>query len=165
MTLPRPAGGPRKRWKDMIRQDIQSLDLHDWAIISLSRHAWYTAYTSSLLARQAAALAPTREVMCCVCERRFGRVSDRTRHKCLPERQRPVSEQRGAVRCPHCDRWFASRGGLAVHRCAPDADAPLPTPLPPDRVALQATCCRFHCSACARCLKSKAGFRRHICRR
>ena len=37
------------------------------------------------------------------------------RHKCTAERQKPVSQQRGAVQCG--TRWFHSKGGLAVHRC------------------------------------------------
>ena len=36
-----------------------------------------------------------------------------TRHKCVAERQKPVSEQRGAAQCLHCMKWFKSRGGLA----------------------------------------------------
>ena len=50
----------------------------------------------------------------------FRRESDKLRHKCLDERQKPVCEQRGAKQCSHCQRWFRSRGGLAVHRCMPE---------------------------------------------
>ena len=39
------------------------------------------------------------------------------RHKCTAERQKPVSQQRGAVQCGTCHKWFRSKGGLAVHRC------------------------------------------------
>ena len=41
------------------------------------------------------------------------------RDKCIEERSKPISEQRGAVICSSCHRWFRSRGGLAVHVCRP----------------------------------------------
>ena len=37
------------------------------------------------------------------------------RHKCVDERRKPVSEQRGAAQCLICRKWFRSRGGLALH--------------------------------------------------
>ena len=40
--------------------------------------------------------------------------------KCISERQKSVSEQRGAAQCITCNRWFRSRGGLSVHNCRPD---------------------------------------------
>ena len=60
-----------------------------------------------------------RDVVCEVCARKFRRESDKKRHKCLAERQKPISEQRGAVQCQQCHSWFRSRGGLIVHRCRP----------------------------------------------
>ena len=60
-----------------------------------------------------------KEVVCGVCCRTFRRESDKKRHKCLAERQKPVSEQRGSVQCLQCKEWFRSRGGLAVHTCRP----------------------------------------------
>ena len=59
------------------------------------------------------------EVMCEVCSRTFGRESDCKRHKCVAERRKPVSEQRGLVQCQMCRRCFRSKGGLAVHVCRP----------------------------------------------
>ena len=55
--------------------------------------------------------------MCEVCCREFRRGSDKKRHKCLDERQKPVNGQRGAVQCHVCLKWFKSKGRLAVHRC------------------------------------------------
>ena len=52
----------------------------------------------------------------------FRRESDKARHKCTAERQKPVQEQEGAVECLMCGRWLRSRGGLAVHRCARQED-------------------------------------------
>ena len=63
--------------------------------------------------------AAAREVECEVCSRKFRRESDKKRHKCLSERNKPVSEQRGAAQCQTCRKWFRSRGGLAVHTCRP----------------------------------------------
>ena len=37
---------------------------------------------------------------------------DCKRHKCVAERRKPVSEQRGSVQCQMCRRWFRSK---AVH--------------------------------------------------
>ncbi len=55
--------------------------------------------------------------MCEVCSRTFSRVSDRERHKCLAERQKPVNEQQsGSALCQQFKRWFHSRGGLAVRQ-------------------------------------------------
>ena len=60
-----------------------------------------------------------KEVVCEVCSRTFTWESDKKRHKCLAERQKPVSEQLGSVQCLQCKKWFRSRGGLAVHTCRP----------------------------------------------
>ena len=64
-------------------------------------------------------LAATYEVMCEMCSRKFSRESDKKRHKCMSEREKPVCEQHGATQCTVCSRWFRSRGGLAVHICRP----------------------------------------------
>ena len=63
-----------------------------------------------------------RQVQCDVCRRSFRRESDKARHKCKSEREKPVSEQRGSVQCQRCKRWFRSKGGLAVHRCRTQND-------------------------------------------
>ena len=47
-------------------------------------------------------LAP-KEVECSVCRRLFRRESDKVRHKCITEREKPVSEQVGAVKCQRCN--------------------------------------------------------------
>ena len=63
--------------------------------------------------REAQAAVAGRDVVCEVCSRSFRREGDKKRHKCVAERQKPVSEQRGAAQCLHCMKWFKSRGGLA----------------------------------------------------
>ena len=59
-------------------------------------------------------LAAGRGVVCEVCSRSFRREGDK---KCVDERRKPVSEQRGAAQCLTCRKWFRSRGGLALHTC------------------------------------------------
>ena len=59
----------------------------------------------------------TNDVECEVCGRNFRREGDKKRHKCMNERRKPVSQQKGAVHCVTCCSWFKSRGGLAVHMC------------------------------------------------
>ena len=56
--------------------------------------------------RTAQAQAPVvvRDVFCQACSRSFRRLSDKKRHKCVTERQKPVCEQRGAALCSQCLR-------------------------------------------------------------
>ena len=70
------------------------------------------------------------DVKCSVCGRCFRRKSDKARHKCTAERQKPAQEQEGAVEYLMCGRWLRRRGGLAVHRCArqEEEDRPLDPP-------------------------------------
>ena len=60
---------------------------------------------------------PANNVVCEMCSRKFRGESNKKRHKCLVEGQKPVNEQKGTVQCQVCLRWFKSKGGLAVHRC------------------------------------------------
>ena len=127
LPQPCPRGGPRKRWKDVIRKDLQRM--------KVSEDEWYEAATSSRAAwrgtyKQGSPVnAPSVEnqdftqensVQCTVCIRTFRREGDKKRHKCLSERSKPIAQQQGATRCPTCSRWFRSRGGLAVHNCRPE---------------------------------------------
>ena len=123
----RPRCGPRRRWRDVIRSDLKTLEVteHEWCTKANSRSEWRTLCHSVQdtpnTAPQPGATAqpPTtqRGVVCEACHRHFRRESDRKRHKCVDERQKPVQEQRGAVQCSVCSRWLRSKGGLAVHRC------------------------------------------------
>ena len=63
----------------------------------------------------------TRDVICESSSRNFRHESDKARQKCVDERQKPVSEQQGAVKCQQCLKWFRSKGGLTVHRCVPES--------------------------------------------
>ena len=57
----------------------------------------------------------SRHVCVCVCVCMC--VGDKKRHKCLDEKSKHISKQKGAVQCSSCLRWFASKGGFSVHRC------------------------------------------------
>ena len=118
----RPSGGPRRRWRDVIRKDLKDAGISEnrwYKIAATSRAEWrricrqlseVTEHQSNQTHDQ-----PTDLVQCPTCLRSFRRISDMKRHKCLEERRKPINEQQGAVQCSICERWFASKGGLAVH--------------------------------------------------
>ena len=128
LAEPRPRCGPCKRWRDVVRADLN--------VIAVSECEWYEEACRSRAgwralcrcgfeshAEMQAVAAHTepqrRDVECEICNRSFRRECDKKRHKCISERQKPVSEQSGATQCAVCSRWFRSRGGLAVHNCRP----------------------------------------------
>ena len=55
--------------------------------------------------------------------RRFSRLGDLKRYKCLIERTKPIEQQQDAVQCGGCQKWFCSKVGLAVHKCEEDSSA------------------------------------------
>ena len=122
----RPRCGPRKRWRDVIRRDLKDIEVEEsewYREAGRSRAGWRGMYRQGMESHREAeivqAAAVSKDVVCEVCSRCFRRESDKKRHKCLREREKPVSEQRGAAQCLQCQRWFKSRGGLAVHTCRP----------------------------------------------
>ena len=123
LPQPRPPGGPKKRWRDMIRQDLKALGISEteWYKHTSQRDCWRTIYRKGLTdqcsQQQLRSSQPQSQVTCEGCGRSFCRAGDKARHKCIDERRKPVHEQRGAVQCSSCSRWFRSRGGLSVHRC------------------------------------------------
>ena len=123
--LPQPhlPGGPRKRWRDMICQDLKALGIakSEWYRQTSQRDCWRAIYRKGLADQcsqhQSRSCQPQNQVLCEKCGRGFCRVGDKARHKCIDERQKPVHEQQGAAQCSKCSRWFRNRGGLSVHRC------------------------------------------------
>ena len=119
----RPPGGPRKRWRDVIRRDLQAVCIpeEEWYKTALSRERWSTTYqglqNDPSQQEHAEQSQQLHQVKCLTCNRCFRRESDKKRHKCLSERAKPIQEQRGAVHCTVCQRWFRSKGGLKVHKC------------------------------------------------
>ena len=113
--------GPRKRWRDFLQQDLKFIDVAEADWYEESRVDWRALYHRGIEAHRevtqtACGPSVVKTVTCTVCGRSFRRESDRKRHKCLDERRKPVSEQRGAVQCQNCHRWFRSKGGMVVHR-------------------------------------------------
>ena len=108
----RPQGGPRRRWRDVVRCDLRAIAMSDenWYDAVLSRTSWRETYSAGLHAdAQQARPALQEHVRCFECKRSFRREGDKARHKCTVERQKPICEQRGAVQCTTCHRWFRSR--------------------------------------------------------
>ena len=109
----RPQGGPRRRWRDLVKTDLKAVGVSDgcWYSEALDRKHWREVWGQRLEQSQ------QQQVLCSECGRSFRRESDKAHHKCRAERAKPVREQAGAVQCDKCERWFRSRGGLAVHAC------------------------------------------------
>ena len=116
----RPQGGPRRRWRDLVKTDLKAVGVSDgcWYSEALDRKHWREVWGQRLeQSQQQQQSLSERQVLCSECGRSFRRESDKARHKCRAERTKPVREQAGAVQCDKCERWFRSRGGLAVHAC------------------------------------------------
>ena len=58
-----------------------------------------------------------KRVVCLECGQCFRKESAKFQNNFVIERNKPVSEQAGAVQCTVCKKWFRSRGGCAVNRC------------------------------------------------
>ena len=160
--MSRPACGPRQRWKDVVTSDMKRADIPvvSWMKTAQDRQQWRSG-----IEQPPPTPIPVPTFSCFVCDRCFRRPADRARHKCTAERLLPVEQQAGSVKCCKCERWFCSKGGLAVHRCSAELQQPAqPANLTPQADPDQ-TCCRFHCTVCTRCFKSRPGFNRHNCQR
>ena len=101
-------------------------------------------------------------MFCIECGRAFRRESDKARHKCKLEKERPVNEQAGATKCERCTRWFRSKGGLAVHHCKPrerEQESDNETTVIPRLGANHQNICRV----CGRAFRRQSDFKRHKC--
>ena len=165
---PRPACGPRKRWRDSVRADLSAVNIDhtEWYDLAQERGKWRSAYSAQPVPRSA---QRDTSVLCDVCQRTFAHQKYKNRHKCLAERRKPISEQSGSRLCNACGRWFLSAGGLASHKCLSNSAAEVASvsavasadSVRKQRVALP--CCRAHCLGCGRCCKSSRGFYLHSC--
>ena len=113
LTEPRPRCGPRRRWRDVIKWDLQEIDVDEseWYEEACSSRAGWRAICrlglDTRMQKQATAVDPgqaARHVVYSICMRPFRRESDRKRHKCSNEQAKPVLEQQGSVHCLACDR-------------------------------------------------------------
>lgn len=164
---PRPAHGPRLRWKDRVSADLKALSVQDWFNMAQDRKRW-REICHTLPDTQPPVSLP---VTCSVCERTFKSRSGLARHKCAAIRKLPVQDQPGARQCPKCQCWFKSAGGMAVHKCR-DLPSSAAAASPPESAkadhrspVTSLQCCNFHCNNCGRCFKSSPGFNRHNCNR
>ena len=134
-----------------------NISVNTWYDEAQSRGKWFEAWNEGVaklqLLQNSDEHLPPKEVECCVCGRYFRRESDKTRHKCINEREKPIHEQAGAIQCQRCERWFKSSGRLAVHRCT------LGDSVPP--VASLAT--STYCAACDRHFSRPDDLKRHKC--
>ncbi len=164
LPQPRPAHGPRLRWKDRVSADLQQLEVKRWFEVAQDRGEWRSICRTLIDTSSAPDSA-----FCPVCARTFKSRSGLARHKCAAARQLPVALQPGARQCLTCERWFRSAGGLAVHKCREvfsESVVPDQTPVTVNRNPVtNLQCCVFHCELCDRCFKSCAGFHRHNCHR
>ena len=129
----RPCCGPKRRWRDTVKKDMQAVKIPTgagtWYEEAQDRKAWHAAYSEGAIEHQRQQQQKRREqeartIECSVCRRQFRREADKARHKCSAERRKPIHKQRGSVRCTVCGRWFRSRGDLAVHKCSTTEETP-----------------------------------------
>ena len=106
----------------MIKKDLVNIVREDnWYETARSRTVWRSKCIDSVKDEVMCVHRPpvNQLVLCEVCNRTFSRESDKKRHKCVDERRKPISEQKGAVQCPRCFKWLKNMGGRAVHTCVP----------------------------------------------
>jgi len=164
----RPFCGPRRRWKDLLRDDMQKWKMPvtptTWVDLAQERPKWLEMYKTAITEPPAAERSTANDISCDECHRLFRSRAGFKRHKCLQERRKPISEQAGAVQCSTCGRWFASAGGLAVHHCSSVASTRMGS-LPHSEAPSDRGSANYRCSECGRVCKSHAGLQRHNCHR
>ena len=111
LARPRPCCGPRKRWRDTVKKDLQAAGISTqlWYKEAQDRRQWHRKYSTRALNHQQSLRDKRRNgdksVESTVCGRMFRREADKARHKCKEEREKPVCQQRGAIQCLVCERW------------------------------------------------------------
>jgi len=152
----RPFHGPKKRWRDVLKDDLTALGIKDgcWHQKAQDRLRWMELWSQCTCDQQGQQTGQVDGILCTVCRRTFRRESDRARHKCIAERQLPIQEQAGAVQCTLCQRWFRSRGGLAVHKCVGDHHVEERESVAPQEVL---------CTVCQRSFRRPGDLKRHKC--
>ena len=87
LPQPRPRGGPRKRWRDVVKSDLRErgIDESEWMELAMeSRQVWRAMYrleTREDLSIPIHGEQTTNQVLCRACGRSFRRESDKKRHK------------------------------------------------------------------------------------
>ena len=97
----RSQGGPKKPWKDIIRKDLNDLNIPEscrYDLANKSRSNWKDHYHASLESSQVSSgNVDLQTAVCPKCHRGFRRISDLKRHKCIAEREKPIHKQKGAI--------------------------------------------------------------------
>ena len=96
LSKTRPCSGPRRRWRDVVKRDLKSVEVTDgeWYGDAQNRRKWREVWSHRLTENQQAQAAGLsrgeKTVVCTECKRYFRRESDKACHKCTAERRRPV---------------------------------------------------------------------------
>ena len=84
----RPQGGPKKRWKDIIRKDLNDLNIPEscwYDLANKSRSAWKDHYHACLKSSQLSYCNVDFKPLSALTD--FRNISDLKRHKCIAERK------------------------------------------------------------------------------
>ena len=81
----RPFHGPKRRWRDLVKSDLQSLEVSDgcWCALAQDRRRWRELCLQCLAVQQDC--TQVKDVICALCGRSFRRECDKARHKCIAE--------------------------------------------------------------------------------
>ena len=158
----RPPGGPRKRWRDVVKTDLKMVGVLDtWYSSALHGNMWNRLYTNAIQRNRQLARSSLSSLQCVACGRTFRRDQDRARHKCIEEQSNPVHQQQGALQCSTCRKWFRSMRGLAVHSCQLSTEAVSVDNEVHDSVSKVDN--RVYCAVCERNFSQIGDLKRHKC--
>ena len=90
LQQPRPQGGPRRRWKDIIRQDLKDIGIdegqwHNEAVTSIGKAGELCVDNHLTRSLMDGLLSCLKMLSCEIYSRSFRRESDKKQHKCLDE--------------------------------------------------------------------------------
>ena len=112
LPQPCPSCGPKRRWRDVAKKDMQAANIatDTWHEEARNRRGWYEAHNEGVLShlkQQKKRQQEERTMECSICLRLLRRAADKARHKCTSERVKPGHEQRDQEqRRPSCSQIF-----------------------------------------------------------
>ena len=112
----RPQGGPKKRWKDIIRKDLNDLKIPEgcwYDLANKSRSVWRDHYHACLKSSQVS--SGNVDLQTVVCPKRlrgFKCISELKRHKCIAEREKPIHEQKEPLNARHVRSTFEAKEAM-----------------------------------------------------